>query len=390
MAIDRSATIGSGDEDIKMTTSEGHSSGDMADGDQIDDVAPVAPPDNADNVDVGEVAPIADAALSGGGMRALVERSRARFADEQSRINELIDKHHNRPLIDVGLRIYERDREAAGTIVGSALAFRLFLFFVPLTLFVVGALGFLARWVEADDINDAAGLSGTIAVQIDTALSQPDSTRWIATLVGLFGTVWAGRSLSKVMTSASCLSWRLPVTTKASVRVIGAVVGLVAAIVIVATVVNHFHRDYGLAIAGVSMLVAVAVYGVAWMAMSMLLPRATRDPGALLPGAVLVGAVLAGMQAVAQLYLPDRLERASALYGALATTLVTLGTFFLVGRAMVFGMSLDAVIYERFGSISQFVFGLPIVRILPRKSTWIRNFFDLDPAPGQRPGQRSG
>ncbi len=390
MAIDRSATIGSGDEDIKMTTSEGHSSGDMADGDQIDDVAPVAPPDNADNVEVGEVAPIADAALSGGGMRALVERSRARFADEQSRINELIDKHHNRPLIDVGLRIYERDREAAGTIVGSALAFRLFLFFVPLTLFVVGALGFLARWVEADDINDAAGLSGTIAVQIDTALSQPDSTRWIATLVGLFGTVWAGRSLSKVMTSASCLSWRLPVTTKASVRVVGAVVGLVAAIVIVATVVNHFHRDYGLAIAGVSMLVAVAVYGIAWMAMSMLLPRATRDPGALLPGAVLVGAVLAGMQAVAQLYLPDRLERASALYGALATTLVTLGTFFLVGRAMVFGMSLDAVIYERFGSISQFVFGLPIVRILPRKSTWIRNFFDLDPAPGQRPGQRSG
>ena len=390
MAIDRSATIGSGDEDIKMTTSEGHSSGDMADGDQIDDVAPVAPPDSADNVDVGEVAPIADAALSGGGMRALVERSRARFADEQSRINELIDKHHNRPLIDVGLRIYERDREAAGTIVGSALAFRLFLFFVPLTLFVVGALGFLARWVEADDINDAAGLSGTIAVQIDTALSQPDSTRWIATLVGLFGTVWAGRSLSKVMTSASCLSWRLPVTTKASVRVIGAVVGLVAAIVIVATVVNHFHRDYGLAVAGVSMLVAVAVYGIAWMAMSMLLPRATRDPGALLPGAVLVGAVLAGMQAVAQLYLPDRLERASALYGALATTLVTLGTFFLVGRAMVFGMSLDAVIYERFGSISQFVFGLPIVRILPRKSTWIRNFFDLDPAPGQRPGQRSG
>ena len=121
--------------------------------------------------------------------------------------------------------------------------------------------------------------------------------------------VWAGRSLSKVMTSASCLSWRLPVTTKASVRVIGAVVGLVAAIVIVATVVNHFHRDYGLAAAGVSMLVAVAVYGIAWMAMSMLLPRATRDPGALLPGAVLVGAVLAGMQAVAQLYLPDRLER---------------------------------------------------------------------------------
>ncbi len=41
-------------------------------------------------------------------------------------------------------------------------------------------------------------------------------------------------------------------------------------------------------------------------------------------------------------------------------------------------MSLDAVIYERFGSISTFVFSLPVVRTLPRKSEWIRRLFDLD------------
>ena len=45
--------------------------------------------------------------------------------------------------------------------------------------------------------------------------------------------------------------------------------------------------------------------------------------------------------------------------------------------AMVLAMSLDAVIYERFGSISQFVFSLPGMRVLPRKSRWIRKFFDL-------------
>jgi uncharacterized BrkB/YihY/UPF0761 family membrane protein len=112
--------------------------------------------------------------------------------------------------------------------------------------------------------------------------------------------------------------------------------------------------------------------------MSLLLPRRTRDPGAVLPSAVLVGLVLAGMQAISQLYLAGQLGRASALYGALATTIVSLGWFFFLGRAIVFGMSLDAVVYERFGSISTFVFGLPLVRILPRKSTWIRRFFDLD------------
>ena len=77
------------------------------------------------------------------GMKALADRSRERLAASQARMAELLERHKNRPVIDVGLRIYQRDREAAGTVVGSAIAFRLFLFFVPLLLFVVGVLGFL-------------------------------------------------------------------------------------------------------------------------------------------------------------------------------------------------------------------------------------------------------
>lgn len=352
----------------------------MADREQLDATTPSdgrrTPREIEDDVLTEPVTASGDGDATG--VRALVERSRERIAAEQVRINRLIEQNHDRPLVDVGLRIYQRDREAAGTIVGSALAFRLFLFFVPLALLVVGLLGFLARWVDAADLRDAAGISGTIAAQIDTALSQPNSTRWIATLSGLVGMAWAGRALSKVMVSASCLAWRLPVTTKASARLIGALVGLVGGIVLAASVVNRLLRDQGLAVAGLSFVAVVALYGVAWMTISMLLPRATRDPGGLLPGALVVGVVIASMQAVSQLYLSDKLGRASQLYGALATTIVTLGWFFFLGRAMVFAMSLNAVIYERFGSISQFVFGLPVVRVLPRKSRWIRDFFDLD------------
>ena len=97
----------------------------------------------------------------------------------------------------------------------------------------------------------------------------------------------------------------------------------------------------------------------------------------MLPGAVLVGATLAGMQAVSQLYLPNELGRASQLYGAIGMTIVTLGWFFILRRAMVLSMSLNAVIYERFGSISRWVFSLPVARILPRKSQWVRRFFEL-------------
>ena len=275
----------------------------------------------------------------------------------QVRAAALLEKYGDRPLLDVGLRIYQRDRESAGTIVGSALAFRLFLFFVPLLLFVVGVLGFVAEFVSDVDPDDV-GITGGLARQINSALTQPNSTRWIAVLVGLVGMATTGRSLSKGMVSASCLAWRLPVRTKASPRVIGAIVGLLFSIGLVSTIVNRVRTELGVAVAGMSFLVAFAIYSVAWLLLSMLLPRATNDPGALLPGAVLVGATLVVMQAISQLYLPDRLDRASQLYGAIGTTIVTLGWFFFLGRAIVLGMAVDAVIYERFGSISQFVFSL--------------------------------
>jgi uncharacterized BrkB/YihY/UPF0761 family membrane protein len=313
-----------------------------------------------------------------GPLSSLVTRGRTRLSGEQERFERMLAKHENRPLIDVAQRIYRRDRESAGTVVSSAVAFRLFLFFVPLLLFVVGLVGIIAAWVDPEDVNEQAGISGSLAVQIDSALSQSGSSRWIATILGLLGMASAGRSLSKVMVSASCLAWRLPVRTKAPVRIVGGIVGLVAGIGLVAVIVNRIRADLGLAATGLSFVAAAVLYGLAWLALSMMLPRATSDPGALLPGAVLVGLTIAGMQAVSQLYLPDRLGRASELYGAIGTTVVTLGWFFILGRAMVLGMALDAVIHERFGTISQAVFSLPGLRILPRKSQWIRRVFDLD------------
>ena len=154
---------------------------------------------------------------------------------------------------------------------------------------------------------------------------------------------------------------------------------------LVAVIVNRIRADLGLAATGLSFLAAVVVYGLAWLALSMILPRATNDPGALLPGAVLVGLTIAGMQAVSQLYLPNRLGHASELYGAIGTTIVTLGWFFILGRAVVIALALNAVVHERFGSVSQLVFSLPVLRILPRKSGWIRRYFGLDE---ERTGQR--
>jgi uncharacterized BrkB/YihY/UPF0761 family membrane protein len=329
-----------------------------------------AAPNSGDAVQEGE----AEVAVGG---PAFVAWGRDHAAGAKQRADELYGKHRQHPLVDVGVRFYERDREAAGGVVGSALAFRLFLFFVPLLLFVVGLSGFLAGHVGNSDVSDA-GIAGSLAHQIDDALTQPNATRWVATIFGLVGMVTTGRTLSKVMAVASCLAWRMPVRAKASIKAIGGIVGLVVGIGVISIVVNKLRHDLGVGAAGVSFLAAFGAYLVAWIVLFMLLPRETSDPGILLPGAVLMATTLTGLQAISQLYLPDKMSRASELYGSIGSVIVTLGWFFIVGRAIVLALALNAVVYERFGSISTFVFGLPVVRILPRHWAWLRGFFQLE------------
>jgi uncharacterized BrkB/YihY/UPF0761 family membrane protein len=280
-------------------------------------------------------------------------------------------------VVDAAVVVIQRDRSVAGTVLGSALAFRLFLFFVPVMLVLVGLMGIVGSWIDADRLLQATTVSGELAVQINLALNQGGYGRWVAVLTGLVGMAWAGRSLSRVMQASSALAWHAELKLRVGVRVLVNVVGLLVALALLAALVNRL-RDNGVAAAGLSLGVALAVYTVGWLIMSHTLPRTTSDPGAGIPGAVLVGVTLVALQGVTQWYLPHQISGASELYGALGASLVLLGWFFFMGRVMVFGFAVDAVVYERFGSLSQLVFSLPVLRTIPRKVPAVARFFDLD------------
>jgi len=260
--------------------------------------------------------------------------------------------------------------------MSSALAFRLFLFFLPLMLLTVGVAGFASEVVDARSVDQVAGISGGLAKQVNEAFHHPGLTQWFAVLLGLFGVLAAGRSLSRVLYTASAAAWELP-GNRAPLRAVGAVAGLVCTMGVIAILINRIRESLGLGVASVSFVPALLIYALVWLGVSMFLPRATEDPGALLPGSLLVAFCITVMHAVSELYLPDRLDRASQLYGALGTTVVTLGWFFILGRAIVISIELNAAVYDRYGSISQVVFSLPVLRILARRSSRVRRFFDL-------------
>ncbi len=306
--------------------------------------------------------------------RRVAEATQTRLSPVRRRLA----RYEHIPVVDVLAGTYRRDRESAGAVMGSAIAFRLFLFFVPLLLLVVGIAGFASDFVTTRAASKTAGIYGRLGAEINEAFHQPGFTRWFAVLFGLFGVLTAGRSLSRVLHVASAAAWRLPLSrSRASLRTAGVVAGLICGIAVIAILVNRVRENLGLEVAGLTFVPALVIYGLAWLGVSIMLPRATRDPGALLPGSLLVALTITVMHAISEFYLPDRLDRASQLYGAIGTTIVTLGWFFILGRGIVLAMELNAAIYERYGSISQVVFSLPIFRVLARKSERVRRFFGL-------------
>lgn len=309
----------------------------------------------------------------------------------RERFSSVVDRREADKPIDVTLRFLERDRRAVGSVVGSALAFRLFLFFVPVLLMFVGVLQLALTGVSADTLADQAGIQTALASEIQQGVEQTGVDSWVALVGGAVGALLAGRSLTKVLVAAATLAWQIdPPRRTPSVRVTGGVVGLITAMLIAAAIVNRISLAAGPGLAGTSLLAVGVAYAAAWFTVSLLLPRATSDPSALFPGAALAGLVIAGLQWFTQLYLPDRLAQASALYGSFGVAVATLGTFFLLGRVLVVASVVNAVIWERFGSIASLVFGLPGLRRLARRGS-IARFFDLDPpeaeqaAPGSAP-----
>jgi membrane protein len=321
----------------------------------------------------------------GGRARRAVTAFRARIA----RTKEWLGRNRSRrPVIDVVMRLHERDEEAAGTIAGSAVAFRLFLFFVPTVLVVVAVTGFFAAHVSAQDVSSSAGVSGVLADQIELAFAQSSTARWTALLIGLLGMAGSGRSLAKSLVLMSALSWRAPATgQRATVRITGMVVGIMISLGLLAALVNRARASFGVLVAGVSLVGASIGYLLVWLALSFMLPRTTRDPGALLPGAAVMGVAMGALQGVSQLYLPNRIAQASSLYGNFAVTIVTLGWFFIIGRLAVFSMTINAVVYERFGSVTTFVFGLPLLRRLPERIPSLGRFFGLTDRRPEKPGE---
>lgn len=312
-------------------------------------------------------------------MSGFVDRVRARgeaaAKSTEARFNEARERGG---VVDCGAQLYERDRDSTASVLGSAIALRLFLFVIPATVALVGLVNVFRLGSYLQDDLEASTTTGSISKSLS---GMPwGQALWIF-LSGTVLTLLAGRSLSKVLAASSGRAWNMTVReSKVPLFAVLALTGVLFAEVVSASIFTGLRDVPGIPAALTAWLIAIASSAVTWFLVMLLLPRKVRDPGALLPGAAAMGVAYTALQWFMQLYLPNKVARTSDTFGELALTVATLGNYFFIGRLMASSFVITAVVYERWGSLSQLLFELPGLRRIARRSPKLRRYFNLNVA----------
>ena len=191
------------------------------------------------------------------------------------------------------------DRALAGGELAAALAYRLFLWFLPFVLVLVG----LGVYADASDqapreVADRLGLAGLVVHSV--AVAATSSARWYALLIGLPILLYLTRSLLR-------------------------------------SVVAVF------AVAPLAVLVRAAI----WLGVSLTLPTGDRRLVALIPGAVVIGVGFLAVNVFTQLLIVGLGNTREDTYGALGLAATILFSLWLTSRVIVVSAVVNAALWSR-------------------------------------------
>ena len=285
--------------------------------------------------------PRASAATAWGRARA----ERARLAAERAR--EWAEEERGRSrVVGLGFDLADRDRARLGGLLAGALAYRMFLWLLPFALFLVGLLGGVTSidGEAPDDISTNIGLQGFLGDTLAEAARQ--NGWWIATIVGLVGTLYPGLGVVRALRIAHAAAWGLGRPARAAKPLRGPLwlMAIVSAVLLVTALIGWL-REVTFVGGLLTTLAMTAIYFGLWLAVSYRLPHRAVSLRELVPGAVVMAVGMEGLHLFTAFYLAGAAERAASTYGTIGAALTLLLWLFIAARLMVAGAILNSELH---------------------------------------------
>ena len=277
-------------------------------------------------------------------MRAGAVTARARAEAMRQQMEARRDRVRT---VDIAFTAYEHDRDAGGSLLAGAIAYRMFLWTLPVALVLVGGLGFLSS--DNPDYPGKAvryvGIGSIPAQSVNQAARSSTRAWWVVVIVGLVLLYLASVALVKALWVAHALVWRMPGTRIRSKPRLAGIFLLACIAIIAATSVAAIIRNASATNGLIAMIADVVVYAAVWWGLSTQFPHRDASWLALLPGAIFFGLGVQVLHLVSVYYLSARLSSASVLYGTLGAAAALLLGLYFVGRLMIFSAQLNEAIW---------------------------------------------
>ena len=269
---------------------------------------------------------------------ARAERVRARAQDERQRHGS----------VDAAFEMVDRDGEVGGGIIAGALAYRLFIWLLPLALVAVAGLG-IAADASSESPGSAArslGLSGLVSASVADAAE--GSGRWYALLIGVPVLVYTTRSVLRVLIGAHRLVWT-DIRASAPRATLVETLRLLALLLCfpVITTTANAARVWSTGPGVLVSVVAIVPFAGVWLLITMRLPHRGADWKALIPGALFFALGAEVLQAVIAYAIAPYSIAKQGTYGVLGAAAALLFALYLVSRLVVASAVLGATLWER-------------------------------------------
>ena len=229
------------------------------------------------------------------------------------------------------------------------MAFRFFLWIVPLGLVVAATLSF---WVELDPagLENASrefGVGAAAAESAVKALDRTDRSAGILLLTGLVFLAWFTVGAVRALLLAYALAWELqPPRIRRPLHAIVVFNGLFLLHALGVAGVAWVHEQVG-ATAVVSTAVMLALETAIVLCAMWLLPRRATRVRELLPGAALVAVGGKLVEIAVIFYFAPRLGRSEETYGALGAGATVLVWLYVISRLVTGAAFLNATLWSR-------------------------------------------
>ena len=244
----------------------------------------------------------------------------------------------------VPFRAAERNRRVAASVLAGGIAYRLFLWLLPFSLIVGGALGLM----NADSTEEAfatGGLPAAVVNFVGDVARAADSDWWWLLAVGVPLLVWAGYTGAKAVELIHSLVWDEPPPRTQPLKSSLAFTGVVCA-VLAAGALTWWLRDETWLVGLLAAALATVPLAGLWLWVSLRLPHGDAGWQALLPGALVVAI---GFQVLHELiveFLVPKLEKSTTLYGSLGAMTTLLFFMYFVGRLVVTSPILNSSLHH--------------------------------------------